>query len=71
MSLIRMYEYKNELSQLLIRMKTTITIINFQKKICMRTNPIHIFLNKCLHIINLYFHGTDVFEGIDVNKTSA
>ena len=24
-----------------------------------------------MHIINLYFHGTDVFEGIDVNKTSA
>ena len=71
MSLIRMYEYKNELSQLLIRMKTTTTIIYFQKKICMRTNPIHIFLNKCLYIINLYFHGTDVFEGIDVNKTSA
>ena len=37
----------------------------------MRTNPIHIFLNKCLYIINLYFHGTDVFKGIDVNKTSA
>ena len=24
-----------------------------------------------MYIINLYFHGTEVFEGIDVNKTSA
>ena len=38
------------LSQLLIRMKITITIIYFQKKV-----RIKIFLNECLYILNAIF----------------
>ena len=42
------------LTQLLIRIEVTITIIYFQKNVRMKANPIHDIF-KCLYIINATF----------------
>ena len=46
------------------------SIIYFRKRFVWR-QILHIFLNECLYIINDIFDTIDVFEGTDVNKTSA
>ena len=43
------------LSQFLIRIKYTTTILYIEEKVRMTTNPIHIFLNECLCSINAIF----------------